>query len=101
MASTQRKPAIQRTTKAKTLNLRVTEAQKSAFEQAALIKQTKVSNFILDNAYEVAQEIIRDQYVMSVSKDQWKSICHALDNPPRSNPALRKLMRSKSVFEKD
>jgi uncharacterized protein (DUF1778 family) len=101
MASPQRKPAIPRTTKAKTLNLRVTEEQKSAFEQAALIKQTKVSNFILNNAYEAAQEVIRDQHVMSVSEDQWNAICHALDNPPKSNPALRKLMRSKSVFKKD
>ncbi|MBX9687374.1 MAG: DUF1778 domain-containing protein [Candidatus Obscuribacterales bacterium] len=98
MASPQRKP---RTTKAKTLNLRVTEEQKSAFELAALIKQTKVSNFILNNAYEAAQEVIRDQHVMSVSEDQWNAICQALDNPPKSNPALRKLMKSKSVFEKD
>jgi len=96
MALPQRKP---RTTKAKTLNLRVTEEQKSAFERAAIIKQTKVSSFILDNAYEAAQEIIRDQHIMSVSQEQWNAICHALDNPPKTNPALRKLMRSKSVFE--
>jgi uncharacterized protein (DUF1778 family) len=101
MPSSQRKPGIPRTTKAKTLNLRVTEEQKSAFEQAALINQTKVSNFILNNAYEAAQKVIRDQHVISVSKDQWNAICHALDNPPKSNPALRKLMRSKSVFDKD
>ena len=55
MASPQRKP---RTTKAKTLNLRVTSEQKSAFEQVAMIKQTKVSNFILSNAYEAAQDVI-------------------------------------------
>lgn len=101
MASTQRKPTTPRTIKTKTLNLRVTEEQKSAFEQAALIKQTKVSNFILNNAYEAAQEVIRDQHIMSVSEDQWSAICQALDNPPKSNPALRKLMRSKSVFERD
>ena len=101
MASSQRKPAVPRTTKVKTLNLRVTEEQKSAFEHAALIKQTKVSNFILSNAYEAAQEVIRDQHVMAVSEEQWNSICHALDNPPTSNPGLRKLMRSKTVFEKD
>lgn len=77
----------------------MTEEQKSAFEQAAIIKQTKVSSFILDNAYEAAQEIIRDQHIMSVSQEQWNAICYALDNPPKTNPALRKLMRSKSVFE--
>ncbi|CAN5688890.1 hypothetical protein BH10CYA1_BH10CYA1_03970 [soil metagenome] len=98
MASPERKS---RTTKTKTLNLRVTEEQKSAFEQAALIRQTKVSNFILNNAYEAAQEVIRDQYIMSVSEDQWTAICHALDNPPKSNPALRKFLSSKSVFDRD
>lgn len=92
----QRKP---RTTKAKTLNLRVTEEQKAAFEQAALIKQTKVSSFILDSAYQAAQEVIRQQHVISVSKRQWNEICRALDNPPRNNAALRKLMKSESVFE--
>lgn len=96
MAVPQRKP---RTTKAKTLNLRVTEEQKSAFEQAALIKQTKVSSFILDNAYEAAQQVIRDQHIISVSKEQWDAICNALDNPPKANAALRRLMRSKSDFE--
>ncbi len=98
MATPQPKPKT-RTTKAKTLNLRVTEEQKSAFEQAAQIKQTKVSSFILSNAYEAAQEVIRHQHVMSVSGDQWNAICHELDNPPKSNPALRKLLKSKSVFE--
>lgn len=98
MASQERKA---RTTKAKTLNLRVTEAQKSAFEQAALIKQTKVSNFILDNAYEAAQQVIRDQQIMSVSKDQWTAICYALDHPPKTNQALRKFLNSNSVFERD
>ena len=101
MAPPQRKPASPRTTKVKTLNLRVTEEQKSAFEQAALIKQTKVSNFILNNAYEAAQEVIREQYIMSVSEDQWTAICHSLDNPPKSNQALRKFLRSNSVFDRD
>ncbi len=84
--------------KSKTLNLRVSEAQKSAFEEAASIKQVKMSNFILSNAYETAQQVIRNQYTMSVSKDEWKTICYVLDHPPKSNPALRKLMRSKSIF---
>ena len=87
--------------KSKTLNLRVTEAEKSAFEEAASIKQVKVSNFILSHAYEIAQQVIRDQSIISVSKDEWKTICHALDNPPKSNLALRKLMRSKNIFAED
>jgi uncharacterized protein (DUF1778 family) len=100
MASIRKKADPNRTTKAKTLNLRVTEEQKSAFEQAALIKQMQVSSFILNNAYEAAQDVIRNQYVFSVSKEEWQTICHALDNPPQSNPPLHKLMNTKTVFEK-
>jgi uncharacterized protein (DUF1778 family) len=101
MSSTRKKPATPRATKVKTLNLRVTEEQKSAFEQAALIKQMQVSSFILNNAYEAAQDVIRNKYVMSVSKDEWHAICQALDNAPPSNPALQKLMSTKTVFEKN
>ena len=36
---------------------------------------------------------------MSVSEDQWNAICYELDSPPKSNPALRKLLESKRVFE--
>jgi uncharacterized protein (DUF1778 family) len=97
MTSTQRKS---KATKVKTLNLRVTKEQKSALEQAAMIKQTKVSSFILGNAYDKAQEVIRNQYIMSVSERQWIAICHALDHPAKSNPSLRKLMKFKSVFDK-
>ncbi|MBZ0186853.1 MAG: DUF1778 domain-containing protein [Candidatus Obscuribacterales bacterium] len=99
MTSPKRKPEIPRATKAKTLNLRVTEEQKSAFEQAALIKQTKVSSFILGIAYEAAQDVIREQRTMSVSKEQWDAVCEALDHPPATNPKLSKLMKSKSVFD--
>jgi uncharacterized protein (DUF1778 family) len=88
-----------RITKDKALNLRVTQEQKSTFEQAALIKQTKVSSFILDNAYEAAEAAIRNQYVMSVAEDGWQAICAALDNPPKNNPALSRLMKTKSIFK--
>jgi uncharacterized protein (DUF1778 family) len=104
MVSPKPKPQSQpksRAIKVKTLNLRVTEEQKSAFEHAAQIQQTKVSNFILNNAYEAAQEVIRDQYVMSVSEDQWIAIYNALDNPPKNNLALRKFLESESVFERE
>jgi uncharacterized protein (DUF1778 family) len=95
------KPKKFKYAKSKTLNLRVTEAEKSAFEEAASIKQVKVSNFILSHAYEIAQQVIRNQYIMAVSKDQWQDICYALDHPPKNNPALRKLMKAKSIFAED
>jgi uncharacterized protein (DUF1778 family) len=98
MAAAQRKSSTLRTSKSRTLNLRISDDQKAAFEQAAFIQQSNVSNFILSNAYEAAQDVIQRQHLIAVSGTQWKTICQALDNPPKSNPALRKFLKSKSVF---
>jgi len=87
--------------KCKAVSLRVTEEQMVAFEQAALMQRTCVSSFILDHAYEAAQEVIGDLPILSVSEQQWREICYALDNPPLRNPGIRKFMSSKSLFHEN
>ena len=82
-------------------DLRATADQKSAIEQAALIKQTSATGFIMDTAYETAQKIIRDQSRIVVSTADWNALCAALDSPPEVNPALVKLMTRKSKLRKD
>jgi uncharacterized protein (DUF1778 family) len=37
-----------------------------------------------------AYDAISEQNGLCVSEGQWRTICHELDNPPKSNPALRK-----------
>lgn len=88
-----------RTGKTKRILLRLTEEQELAFEQAAMVQQTTVSQFVFENALAAAYGAICEQHGLYVSEDQWNAICHELDNPPKSNPALRKLLKSKSVFE--
>ena len=39
----------------------------------------------------------RVHQIVHSSKD-WEALLYALDHPPKSNPALRKLMKPKSVF---
>jgi uncharacterized protein (DUF1778 family) len=62
-----------------------------------------VSAFILDQAYEAAQQVLREQdhYYFSLTEQEWKEFCAVLDAPPKRNPALRRLMNTPSVFEKD
>lgn len=82
-------------------DLRASADQKRAIEQAALLKQTSATNFILDTAYEAAQRLIREQSNIVLSTADWKAFCDALDNPPEPSPALKKLMTRKSRFRKD
>ena len=88
-----------RTGKAKRIVLRLTEEQELAFEQAAMVQQTTVSQFVFNNALAAAYDAISEQNGLCVSEGQWRTICHELDNPPKSNPALRKLLKSKGVFK--
>jgi uncharacterized protein (DUF1778 family) len=83
-------------------NLRWTTQQEQAIRRAAELKQKSVSAFILDKAYEAAQEVLQEQgrYHFSLTEEQWKEFCAALDAPPARIPALHKLMNKPSVFEK-
>jgi uncharacterized protein (DUF1778 family) len=84
-------------------NLRWTAQQEQAIRRAAEIKQKSVSAFILDQAYDAAQQVLNDQghYHFSLTEQQWKEFCAALDAPPKRIPALHKLMNTPSVFEKE
>lgn len=84
-------------------NLRWTTQQEQVIRQAAQVKQKSVSAFILDQAYEAAQEVLRDQdrYHFHLTEPQWREFCAALDAPPKRIKALKKLMNTPSIFEKE
>lgn len=84
-------------------NLRWTAQQEQTIRRAAELKQKSVSAFILDQAYEAAQQVLHEQnqYHFNLSEQQWNEFCAALDAPPKRIPALHKLMNTPSVFEKE
>jgi uncharacterized protein (DUF1778 family) len=82
------------------LNVRVTPQQKQIITQAAHIKQTTVSNFVLEQAYEAAQDVVLEQRHFTLSAEQWKNFCAALEAAPRKYPRLRKLLTEPGVFDK-
>jgi uncharacterized protein (DUF1778 family) len=59
-----------------------------------------VSAFILESAAERAERILADQTRFALSEKQWKAFTHALDQPPRHLPRLKKLLRERSVLER-
>ena len=90
---------MQKLQKEARLNIRATFHQKQVISEAAAIKQTTSSEFILENAYEAACQVLFDQNRFLLSEKQWKEFCQALDAPPRDIPALKKLLTEPGVFD--
>ncbi len=83
------------------LNIRITPQQKEIITRAAYIRQTTVSNFVLEQACEAAQQIVLEHRNITLSTDQWKEFCDALNAAPREYPRLRKLLTEPGVFDKE
>ena len=86
-------------TKNQRLQLRLTDRQKEIITRAAEVKQTTMTNFILEKSYEAAIEVLTEQTMFTLNDGQWDQFCEALSAPPKPIPALRKLLTEKGVFD--
>jgi uncharacterized protein (DUF1778 family) len=80
-------------------DLRATASQKATIEQAAMLRQTSATSFIMDAAYEAAQRLVHDRYHPVLNSKQWKVFCAALDAPPKINRKLRALMSKHAPWQ--
>jgi uncharacterized protein (DUF1778 family) len=81
------------------VQLRLRPAQKAVLARAAQLRQTSLSNFMLEHAYEAAQQVLAEQVDIVMPPADWEAFCKALDAPPRHIPALNKLLTEASVFD--
>ena len=81
------------------VQLRMMPLQKEVISRAANLKQTTLTNFMVENAFNAAQQILADQVHFYLSPEKWEEFCAALDAPPKDIPALRKLLTQPSVFD--
>ncbi len=81
------------------VQLRLSAEQKATISRAARLRQTTLSNFLLENAYSAAQQVLADEAHFTLSPEKWQAFCAALDAPPRDIPALRKLLTEPGVFD--
>lgn len=72
--------------------------QKEVIARAANLKQTTLTNFMVEQAFQAAQQILADQVHFYLSDQKWDEFCAALDAPPKDLPRLRKLLARPSVF---
>jgi uncharacterized protein (DUF1778 family) len=81
------------------LNLRTTERQKQLFERVAARQGKTVTDFILESAYNKAQEVLADERHFVLSPEKWKEFTAALDRPAQIKPRLRRLFAERTALE--
>ena len=81
------------------VDLRMTPAAKRTLQQAAAVANKTVSEFLLDSSLSAAFETLADRRVFQVDEVQWAAFKMALDIPPRDNPRLRKLLKTRVPWD--
>lgn len=72
-------------------SIRATSKQKDLIARAASRSNKTISEFVLENAVEAAEALEMDDANFVVSREKYERFLAALDEPPKSIPALRKL----------
>lgn len=70
------------------MHLRLDAKTKRTLERAAAYEETSISDFVLENAVEAAERVIRAREQATLSALDWDAFFDALVNPPEPNEAL-------------
>jgi len=92
-----RNPSQLRETK---VQLRMRPLQKDVIARAAEIKHTTLTDFMVEHAFEAAQNVLADQVHFYLTEERWNEFVAALDAPPQNLPGLRKLLSEPDVFDR-
>lgn len=83
------------------IQLRASKREVSTITRAAASAGVSVSAFILESASERAQRTLADQRHFEISTRHWQIFMAELDRPTRRLPRLEKLMRERSILERE
>ncbi|MGL4461244.1 MAG: DUF1778 domain-containing protein [Planctomycetia bacterium] len=82
------------------LSIRVDAARKAVIARAAKQRGETLSDFVLENAYQVAAALLADEAPVSLTRKQLAHIFETLDNPPPTSvAAVRKLLTERSILD--
>jgi uncharacterized protein (DUF1778 family) len=85
-------------TKSERLELRLTSQQKTEIEQAAALSGRSVTDFSVPLLVREAEEVIRVERDLHMSKESWEAFNDILDRPARPVSGLADLLERPSVF---
>ncbi len=82
------------------INMRINSAQKAVIARAAKLRHTTLTDFVIENAFQAASQLVAEETHFLMTPEQFKRFCKALDAPPAKNlKALQKLLNEPSVLD--
>ena len=82
------------------INLRTPPAQRERIDRAARLQGKSRTEFMLEASREKAQQVLLDQTLFTVTAKQYKAFEALMDAPLADNAALKRLLNSRSPWEK-
>lgn len=82
------------------ISVRIKPAQKALIARAARLRQTTLTEFVLENALQAASQLVSEEKHFEMTPEQFRRFCRALDAPPaKSLKAMRRLLSEPSVLD--
>ena len=81
------------------INMRIHSSTKDFIDRAAKALGKDRSDFVLEAAYEKAEEVLLDQTAFVLNDEQWEAFNNLLDSPPKMNDRLKKLLAKPAPWE--
>jgi uncharacterized protein (DUF1778 family) len=82
------------------INIRARLAQRNLIDKAAAILNKNRSDFMLEVACSEAENVLLDRRLFLVDSEAYQTFETLLNAPVNDNPALRRLLNSKTPWEK-
>jgi len=80
------------------LGLRATPEQETLLRRAAEVARKSLTDFILDAAYQAAEQTLLDQRLFMVFGSQYQALLEMLGRPESDNPGLAYLFSRQPVW---
>jgi len=81
------------------ITLRISKQQKDLLRQAAKLRHTTLTNFVLQEAFHAAHDTVANQVKFALNDVEWQLFCEALDRPTRSINKVRKLLSEPTILD--
>jgi len=88
------------TIRSNSLRLRITPQQKAVLRLAAEVLNKSMTDFILDSAYQAAEQTLLDQRLFPVTGQRSQALLALLGRPAQDNPGLKDLFSRRAPWVK-
>lgn len=85
-------------TRSARFGLRATPQQETVLRRAAEITNKSMTEFILDSAYQAAEQTLLDQRLFLVTSSQSQALLSLLDRPEKDNAGLNDLFSRRAPW---